>query len=108
MRNARVSASSSSRNRSLNAWQKIAIAQPIHSDLGERYPRFAVRYTGVCTEPLISDRELIIVEAEVVGGAGHRVILRIVQQVRERPGVARSRRMVRHRRRNYLAGTSCS
>jgi len=26
--------------------------EPIR-DLGERYPRFAIRYTGVCTEPLI-------------------------------------------------------
>jgi len=29
-----------------------AAFEPIR-ELGERYPRFAVRYTGVCTEPLI-------------------------------------------------------
>lgn len=29
-----------------------AAFEPIR-DLGERYPRFAVRYTGICTEPLI-------------------------------------------------------
>lgn len=38
-----------------------AAFEPIR-DLGDRYPRFAVRYTGVCTEPLI--RPSLIIDGE--------------------------------------------
>jgi hypothetical protein len=33
-------------------------------DLGERYPRFSVRYTGVCTEPLI--RPSLVIDDETL------------------------------------------
>lgn len=35
--------------------------EPIH-DLDERYPRFSVRFTGVCTEPLI--RPALVIDDE--------------------------------------------
>jgi len=38
-----------------------AAFEPIR-DLGERYPRFAVRYTGLCTEPLI--RPSLVIDDE--------------------------------------------
>jgi len=37
--------------------------EPIR-ELGERYPRFAVRYTGVCTEPLI--RPSLVIDDETL------------------------------------------
>src|SRR6266496_6704212 len=37
--------------------------EPIR-DLGERYPRFAVRYTGVCTEPLV--RPSLVIDDETL------------------------------------------
>src|SRR5687767_15037059 len=40
-----------------------AAFEPIR-DLGERYPRFAIRYTGVCTEPLI--RPSLVIDDETL------------------------------------------
>jgi hypothetical protein len=37
--------------------------EPIR-DLGERYPRFAIRYTGICTEPLI--RPSLVIDDETL------------------------------------------
>lgn len=47
-------------------------------DLGERYPRFAVRYTGVCTEPLI--RPSLVIDNET---------LEILAEPLKRPSPAR-------------------
>jgi hypothetical protein len=47
-------------------------------DLGERYPRFAVRYTGVCTEPLI--RPSLVIDNET---------LEILAEPLKRPSLAR-------------------
>lgn len=33
-------------------------------DLGERFPRFSVRYTGLCTEPLI--RPYLVIDEETL------------------------------------------
>ena len=40
-----------------------AAFEPIR-ELGERYPRFAIRYTGVCTEPLI--RPSLVIDDDVL------------------------------------------
>jgi hypothetical protein len=40
-----------------------AAFEPIR-DLAERYPRFAIRYTGVCTEPLI--RPSLVIDDETL------------------------------------------
>lgn len=40
-----------------------AAFEPIR-DLGERYPRFAIRYTGVCTEPLV--RPSLVIDDETL------------------------------------------
>ena len=40
-----------------------AAFEPIR-DLGQRYPRFAIRYTGVCTEPLI--RPSLVIDDETL------------------------------------------
>jgi len=40
-----------------------AAFEPIR-DLGERYPRFGVRYTGICTEPLI--RPSLVIDDETL------------------------------------------
>ncbi len=40
-----------------------AAFEPIR-DLDERYPRFAIRYTGVCTEPLI--RPSLVIDDETL------------------------------------------
>jgi hypothetical protein len=40
-----------------------AAFEPIR-DLGQRYPRFAIRYTGVCTEPLI--RPSVVIDDETL------------------------------------------
>jgi hypothetical protein len=44
------------------ATQDVAF-EPIR-DLGERYRRFAIRYTGVCTEPLI--RPSLVIDDETL------------------------------------------
>ncbi len=51
--------------------------EPIR-DLGERYPRFAVRYTGVCTEPLI--RPSLVIDDET---------LELLAEPLKRPSLAR-------------------
>ncbi len=40
-----------------------AAFRPIR-DLGERYPRFSIRYTGICTEPLI--RPSLVIDDETL------------------------------------------
>jgi len=47
-------------------------------DLGEQYPRFAVRYTGTCTEPLI--RPSLVIDDET---------LEILAEPLKRPSLAR-------------------
>jgi hypothetical protein len=54
-----------------------AAFEPIR-DLGERYPRFAVRYTGVCTEPLI--RPSLVIDDET---------LELLAEPLKRPSLAR-------------------
>ena len=51
--------------------------EPIR-DLGERYPRFAVRYTGVCTEPLM--RPSLVIDDET---------LELLSEPLKRPSLAR-------------------
>lgn len=54
-----------------------AAFEPIR-DLGEQYPRFAIRYTGVCTEPLI--RPSLVIDEET---------LEILAEPLKRPTLAR-------------------
>jgi hypothetical protein len=51
--------------------------EPIR-DLGERYPRLAIRYTGVCTEPLM--RPSLIIDDET---------LELLAEPLKRPSLAR-------------------
>lgn len=54
-----------------------AAFEPIR-DLGERYPRFAIRYTGVCMEPLI--RPSLVLDDET---------LELLAKPLKRPSLAR-------------------
>ena len=54
-----------------------AAFEPIR-DLDERYPRFAIRYTGVCTEPLI--RPSLVIDDET---------LDVLSEPLKRPSLAR-------------------
>jgi hypothetical protein len=54
-----------------------AAFEPIR-DLDEQYPRFAVRYTGVCTEPLI--RPSLVIDDET---------LKLLSEPLKRPLLAR-------------------
>jgi hypothetical protein len=54
-----------------------AAFEPIR-DLGEQYPRFAVRYTGICTESLI--RPSLVIDDET---------LELLSEPLKRPSLAR-------------------
>jgi len=54
-----------------------AAFEPI-CNLGEQYPRFAVRYTGLCTEPLI--RPSLVIDDET---------LELLSELLKRPSLAR-------------------
>ena len=54
-----------------------AAFEPIR-DLGGQYPRFAVRYTGVCTEPL--SRPSLVIDDET---------LKLLSEPLKRPSLAR-------------------
>ena len=57
--------------------ERDAAFEPIR-DLGEQYPRFAVRYTGVCAEPLV--RPSLVIDDET---------LKLLCEPLKRPSLAR-------------------